>query len=79
MCGRCRTSCIHEAAVRRQQFLADQNCSTLWRQGREWGRLLWSGLLHADDMHIYYNMASFLWKVQAAAVFSFDSKQCRQT
>ena len=37
---------------------------SLRKQGREWDRLLWSGLLHADDMHIYYNMASFLWKAR---------------
>jgi rhomboid domain-containing protein 1 len=30
--------------------------------GGEWGRLLWSPFLHSDDLHLYYNMASFLWK-----------------
>ena len=25
-------------------------------------RLLFSGLLHGDDMHLYYNMVSLLWK-----------------
>ena len=26
-------------------------------------RLLWSAFLHADELHIFYNMSSFLWKV----------------
>ncbi|KAK9819551.1 hypothetical protein WJX74_010895 [Apatococcus lobatus] len=25
-------------------------------------RLLWSAFLHADELHIFYNMSSFLWK-----------------
>ena len=29
----------------------------------QWGRLFWSAFLHADEHHLYYNMASFLWKV----------------
>ena len=27
-----------------------------------WARLLWSPWLHLDDMHLYYNMASLLFK-----------------
>ncbi|CAG12735.1 unnamed protein product [Tetraodon nigroviridis] len=29
---------------------------------KEWHRLLLSPLHHADDFHLYFNMASFLWK-----------------
>ncbi|CAG6008308.1 unnamed protein product [Menidia menidia] len=29
---------------------------------KEWRRLLLSPLHHADDWHLYFNMASFLWK-----------------
>jgi membrane associated rhomboid family serine protease len=32
-------------------------------QDRQWGRLLWSAVLHADEVHLAYNMASFLYKV----------------
>lgn len=28
----------------------------------QWSRLLWSPLIHSDELHLYYNMASFLWK-----------------
>lgn len=28
----------------------------------EWARLLWSPFLHADHLHLYYNLSSFLWK-----------------
>jgi rhomboid domain-containing protein 1 len=28
----------------------------------QWARLLWAPFLHADEMHVYYNMASLLWK-----------------
>eukprot|EP00884_Botryococcus_braunii_P014510 jgi/Botrbrau1/2305/Bobra.101_2s0126.1 len=31
-------------------------------QRGEWWRMLWSGFLHADEGHVYYNMASLLWK-----------------
>ncbi len=30
--------------------------------GGEWSRLLSSPFLHQDDLHLYYNMASLLWK-----------------
>lgn len=30
----------------------------------QWARLLWAPLLHADSLHLYYNMSSFLWKVR---------------
>ncbi|KAG7668501.1 hypothetical protein Ndes2437B_g06912 [Nannochloris sp. 'desiccata'] len=30
--------------------------------GGQWSRLLWSPFLHQDDLHLYYNMASLLWK-----------------
>lgn len=29
---------------------------------RDWNRLLLSPFHHADDMHLYFNMASLLWK-----------------
>ena len=29
---------------------------------KHWSRLLLSPFFHLDDWHIYYNMASFLWK-----------------
>ena len=40
---------------------------TFWREWRltdskHWSRLLLSPFFHLDDWHIYYNMASFLWK-----------------
>ena len=28
----------------------------------QWQRILFSALFHADDMHLYFNMLSFLWK-----------------
>lgn len=28
----------------------------------EWYRLIFASFMHADDMHLYYNMVSFLWK-----------------
>jgi rhomboid domain-containing protein 1 len=31
-------------------------------QNRQWARLLWSPLLHADDLHLLYNVSSFLYK-----------------
>lgn len=31
-------------------------------QRGQWSRLVWSGLLHLDEWHLYYNMSSFLWK-----------------
>ncbi|KAI6650923.1 hypothetical protein LOD99_5763 [Oopsacas minuta] len=34
--------------------------STVYRN--QWKRLLFSAVFHADDMHLYYNMVSFLWK-----------------
>ena len=30
--------------------------------GKEWKRLLLSSFYHLDDMHLYYNMVSFIWK-----------------
>lgn len=30
---------------------------------REWIRMLASVVMHGDDMHLYYNMISLLWKV----------------
>jgi len=29
---------------------------------RDYKRMVWSSFEHADDMHLYYNMGSFLWK-----------------
>ena len=29
---------------------------------REWQRLIFSPFIHASDFHLYYNMASFMWK-----------------
>ncbi|CAL5224585.1 g7292 [Coccomyxa viridis] len=31
-------------------------------QGLQFSRLLWSAFLHADEMHLFYNMSSLLWK-----------------
>ena len=31
-------------------------------QRGEWGRLFWGTVLHADAMHLYYNMSSLLFK-----------------
>jgi rhomboid domain-containing protein 1 len=45
-----RAACLQPAAVLRGQ----------------WARLLWAPLLHADSLHLYYNMSSLLWKVGAA-------------
>ncbi len=33
----------------------------IWRR-MEWQRIIFSPFVHADDMHLYYNMISFLWK-----------------
>ena len=33
----------------------------VWHKG-QWSRLIWAAFLHADEWHLYYNMASFLWK-----------------
>ncbi|KAI3424345.1 hypothetical protein D9Q98_009898 [Chlorella vulgaris] len=30
--------------------------------GGQWGRLFWSPFLHGDNMHLYFNMSSLLWK-----------------
>jgi rhomboid domain-containing protein 1 len=34
---------------------------SVWYQG-QWTRLFWAAYLHVDEWHLYYNMASFLWK-----------------
>eukprot|EP00981_Chlorochromonas_danica_P005808 scaffold1192_cov179-Ochromonas_danica.AAC.3 len=47
-----------------------QNCinprlilsSLLQGKGLLWNRLLLAGFMHADDMHLYYNMLSLCWK-----------------
>ena len=31
-------------------------------QDKQWPRLFWSAFLHADEMHLFYNMSSLLWK-----------------
>jgi membrane associated rhomboid family serine protease len=36
-------------------------------QERQWPRLFWSAFLHADEMHLFYNMSSLLWKVDDAS------------
>lgn len=33
----------------------------LWFQ-KQWKRLLFSPFIHSSDFHLYYNMASFIWK-----------------
>ncbi|DBA04085.1 TPA: hypothetical protein N0F65_009432 [Lagenidium giganteum] len=37
-------------------------CPNLIVQRWDWMRLIASGFLHVDDMHLYHNMVSFLWK-----------------
>lgn len=34
----------------------------------QWERLIPSALMHASDMHLYFNMVSFLYKVSDVAV-----------
>lgn len=31
-------------------------------QAGQWSRLFWAPFLHGDEMHLYYNMGSLLWK-----------------
>ena len=31
-------------------------------ENKEWQRILMSSFYHLDDMHLYYNMISFIWK-----------------
>ena len=33
-----------------------------WKEEIDYQRLLFSGFIHADDRHLYYNMLSFCWK-----------------
>ncbi|CAH1245194.1 RHBDD1 [Branchiostoma lanceolatum] len=33
----------------------------VWYQG-DWKRLIYAAFFHADEWHLYYNMASFMWK-----------------
>ena len=33
-------------------------------QDKQWPRLFWSAFLHADEMHLLYNMSSLLWKAR---------------
>ena len=42
------------------------NTMPVMAQGRQWPRLFWSAFLHADEMHLFYNMSSLLWKVAAS-------------
>ena len=43
---------LHEACV---------SVQGVWFQ-RQWKRLLQASFYHASDFHLYYNMASFIWK-----------------
>jgi len=47
----------------RQGCLQPANIFNLRRP--QWARFLWSPWLHADSLHLYYNMSSLLWKVGA--------------
>ena len=62
---RCRP-CMHSRLVLTAKCLlpADAVCLSARAvvDGGEWHRLLWAPFLHASDMHLYYNMASWLWK-----------------
>ena len=42
----------------------EQTCISAWHvlYGKQWSRLLLASYFHADDYHLYYNMASFMWK-----------------
>ena len=49
------------AGAERTKLEAPPRCCAAL-QNWEWGRLLWFPWLHADDVHLYYNMASLIWK-----------------
>ena len=52
----------------RAQLASNPTHTCMWRaQKGQWARLLWSALLHGDDMHIFLNMSSFLYKVRSLA------------
>lgn len=42
----------------------EQTCISAWHvlYGKQWQRLLLASYFHAHDHHLYYNMASFMWK-----------------
>lgn len=42
----------------------DQTCISAWHvlHDKEWRRLLLASYVHSHDYHLYYNMASFIWK-----------------
>ena len=40
---------------------ACMSVQTVWFQ-KEWKRLFYAPFVHADEWHLYYNMASFMWK-----------------
>lgn len=46
-------NCLHPAMI-----------VTAWKTRKQllWHRLFLSSLIHADDMHLYYNMLSLVWK-----------------
>lgn len=54
-----------EVGILEQWFLSpDYVCISafhVWDRKR-WNRIILGSLYHADDFHLYYNMASFLWK-----------------
>ena len=42
----------------------EQTCISAWHvlHDKQWQRLLLASYFHAHDYHLYYNMASFMWK-----------------
>lgn len=45
-------------------------------RNRQWRRLLWSAALHADEQHLLYNAASFLYKVSAFVPVQSEWSAC---
>ena len=55
------------ALCKEQSSAAEQVPTAL--QGGQIARLLWSAMLHASELHIFYNMSSLLWKVSTCPCF----------
>ena len=72
-CSTCRALTLfcaeHSSALcKGAEYRRSSNAVGLWvyaPQDKQWPRLFWSAFLHADEMHLFYNMSSLLWKVGA--------------